>query len=98
MASTTKAVVILSIVIVLQVSRITGVVGDIPAVMSVNGFEKGEEGGPAKCDGQYHNDSLFLVALTTQWYQQGLRCGRMINIKSSDGAIGQAMVVDECDT
>ncbi|KAI4966980.1 hypothetical protein ZWY2020_034626 [Hordeum vulgare] len=98
MASTSKAVVILGILVFLQVSGAAGLAIDVPAVMSLNGFQQGEEGGPAACDGQYHSDFLFLVSLTTAWYENGLRCGKMINIKSSVGISQQAMVVDECGT
>ncbi|KAI4966978.1 hypothetical protein ZWY2020_034624 [Hordeum vulgare] len=98
MASTTKAVVIFGILVFLQVWCAAGDVYNIPALMSVNGFEQGEEGGPAKCDGQYHSDSLLLVAMTSAWYGPGFRCGKVISIKSAGGVTVQAMVVDECDT
>ncbi|XBH81481.1 hypothetical protein VPH35_107051 [Triticum aestivum] len=97
MASTTKAVVICGILVFLQVWFAAGDVLDTPAVMSLNGFQQGEEGGPAKCDGQYHSDSLLLVAMTSAWYGPG-RCGKVISIKSTGGITVQAVVVDECDT
>ncbi|KAM3245214.1 hypothetical protein ACQJBY_056498 [Aegilops geniculata] len=96
MASTTKVVVIFGILVLLQVSCTASEVGDLPAVMSVNGFENGEEGGPASCDGQYHSDDLFLVSMASKWYGPGLRCGRMISIKRLIGTSVQAMVVDDC--
>ncbi|XBH65717.1 hypothetical protein VPH35_119273 [Triticum aestivum] len=97
MASTTKVVVMFGILVFLQVSCAAGGVYNIPAVMSVNGFQEGEEGGPARCDGQYHSDDLLLVSMTSKWYGPGLRCGKMISIKSSGGITVQAMVVDDCE-
>ncbi|XP_048538217.1 putative ripening-related protein 6 [Triticum urartu] len=96
MASSTKVVVIFGILVLLQVSCTASEVRDLPAVMSVNGFENGEEGGPASCDGQYHNDDLFLVSMASKWYGTGLRCGKMISIKRLIGTSVQAMVVDDC--
>ncbi|XBH81482.1 hypothetical protein VPH35_107052 [Triticum aestivum] len=64
--------------------------------MSVNGFDKGEEGGPASCDRQYHSDDQFLVSLGSMWYGSGNRCGKTIHIRSADGHCVVAMVVDEC--
>ncbi|XBH65723.1 putative ripening-related protein 6 [Aegilops tauschii subsp. strangulata] len=98
MASTSKVVAIFAILVFVQVWCAAGQVYNVPAVMSLNGFEQGEEGGPAKCDGQYHSDDLYLVAMTSVWYGPGLRCGKMISIKSSGGSSLQAMVVDECDS
>ncbi|KAI4966979.1 hypothetical protein ZWY2020_034625 [Hordeum vulgare] len=98
MASTSNVVAIFAVLVVLQVSCVAGQVNNLPAVMSLNGFEQGEEGGPAKCDGQYHSDTLYLVALTSVWYGPGLRCGKMISITSAGGITVQAMVVDECDS
>jgi hypothetical protein len=98
MARTAKVVVILVVLVFLQVSHAAGQVHDVPAVMSVNGFAKGEEGGPARCDGVYHSDALFFVALSSKWYGTGLRCGKKIGIRSSDALYVEAMVVDECDT
>lgn len=69
------------------------------AVMTVNGFEKGEDGGgPAECDGQYHSDDDMLVALSTGWYAGGRRCHKLIRITSvRNGRTVEAKVVDECD-
>uniref|UniRef100_A0A0D3HF07 Uncharacterized protein n=1 Tax=Oryza barthii TaxID=65489 RepID=A0A0D3HF07_9ORYZ len=47
--------------------------GGFPAVMTVNGFEKGEDGGPAACDGHYHSDGELIVALSTEWFAGGRR-------------------------
>ena len=72
----------------------------MPAVMSLNGFERGEDGGPpAECDGKYHSDDDMLAALSTEWYQGGIRCFRAIRITRADnGQSVLATVVDECDT
>ncbi|KAF7081377.1 hypothetical protein CFC21_085324 [Triticum aestivum] len=96
MESTSKVLVFFGLLVFLQVWCAAGNVYDIPAVMSLNGFQQGEEGGPARCDGQYHSDDLFLVSMTSKWYGPGLRCGKMITIKSSGGIV-QAMVVDDCE-
>ncbi|CAD6237610.1 unnamed protein product [Miscanthus lutarioriparius] len=71
-----------------------------PAVMTVNGFQKGESGGgPAACDGQYHSDHDMVVALSTGWYAGGRRCHKLIRITSTrTGRTVEAKVVDECDS
>lgn len=106
MANTTKVVAIFGILVFLQVSCAAGrhvqdsrqPVQNAPAVMSLTSFQKGEgDTGPAKCDGKYHNDGLFLVSLTSRWYGGGLRCGKMIRVRSSAGLVVEAMVVDLCD-
>ena len=78
----------------------TSKVDGMPAVMTVNGFERGEDGsGPAECDGKYHSDDDMLAALSTEWYQGGIRCFRTIRITRADnGQSVLATVVDECDT
>jgi hypothetical protein len=69
------------------------------AVMTVNSFRKGEDGGyPSECDMAYHDDSEMVVALSTGWYNSMSRCGRNIKITAKDGAFAYAMVVDECDS
>ncbi|XBH65727.1 putative ripening-related protein 6 [Aegilops tauschii subsp. strangulata] len=95
MGNTGKAVVVFSILVFLQIWCGAGQVHDIRAVMSVNGFQQGEEGGPATCDGQYHSDDLFLVSMASKWFGPGVRCGKMIRIVSLPGIV-QAIVVDEC--
>uniref|UniRef100_M8B7Z0 Uncharacterized protein n=1 Tax=Aegilops tauschii TaxID=37682 RepID=M8B7Z0_AEGTA len=82
MGSTSKAVVIFGILVFLQVSGAAGPAMDLRALISLNGFQQGEEGGPAACEGQYHSDGLFLVALNTAWYENGARCGKVISINS----------------
>ncbi|KAL6614804.1 hypothetical protein ACP70R_037074 [Stipagrostis hirtigluma subsp. patula] len=70
------------------------------AVMTVNGFQKGEDGGgPAACDGHYHSDRDKLAALSTGWYAGGRRCHKAIRITSvRTGRTVEAQVVDECDS
>ncbi|TVU30258.1 hypothetical protein EJB05_21868, partial [Eragrostis curvula] len=80
----------------LAVSR-RGDDGGAPAVMTVNGFQRGEEGGPSECDGQYHSDQDLLVALSTRWYANGQRCHKKIRI-TSNGRSVEATVIDECDS
>jgi hypothetical protein len=71
-----------------------------PAVMTANGFQKGESGGgPAECDGHYHSDHDMVVALSTGWYAGGRRCHKLIRITSArTGRTVEAKVVDECDS
>ncbi|XP_039827198.1 putative ripening-related protein 6 [Panicum virgatum] len=73
---------------------------ETPAVMTVNGFQRGETGGrPSECDGKYHDDRLMLAALSTRWYAGGSRCFQKIRITSAQtGRAVLAQVVDECDT
>ncbi|GJN20932.1 hypothetical protein PR202_gb08370 [Eleusine coracana subsp. coracana] len=68
--------------------------------MTVNGFERGEDGGgPSECDGQYHSHKLPLAALSTSWYANGQRCHKKIRITSvRNGRSVEATVVDECDS
>ncbi|KAM3346166.1 hypothetical protein ACQJBY_020610 [Aegilops geniculata] len=110
MAGTTKATIIFCIVLVvfLQVSCAVSqrpteekfeLQQNVPAAMTVNGFQQGEGGGgPAACDGQYHSDDDFVVSLSSEWYAGGARCGRIIRIADpSNSNFGtNAEVVDEC--
>ena len=107
MASTTNAVVIFCIVLVfLQVSCAVSrhptegkfeLRQNVPAVMTVNGFQEGEGGGgPASCDGQYHSDDEFVVSLSSEWYADGARCGKLIRIADDANLHISARVVDEC--
>ncbi|KAI5016718.1 putative ripening-related protein 6 [Hordeum vulgare subsp. vulgare] len=75
-------------------------IDSMPAEMSLNGFERGEDGGaPAECDGKYHSDGDMLAALSTEWYAGGARCFRTIRVtNSATGQSVEATVVDECDT
>ncbi|XP_034570580.1 putative ripening-related protein 6 [Setaria viridis] len=70
-----------------------------PAVLTVNGFQRGEEGGPSECDGHFHSDGDLIVALSTGWFAGGHRCHRAIRITSArTGRSVEARVVDECDS
>ncbi|XBI15009.1 hypothetical protein VPH35_057507 [Triticum aestivum] len=110
MASTTNAAVIFGILVFLQVSCAVSrhpaegkfelrqnVPANVPAVMTVNGFQEGEGGGgPAACDGQYHSDDEFVVSLSSEWFAGGARCGRVIRIVDPSNYGINAKVVDEC--
>ncbi|KAL6883479.1 hypothetical protein ACP4OV_010893 [Aristida adscensionis] len=74
--------------------------GGFSAVMTVNGFKRGESGGgPAACDGRFHSDGELIVALSTRWFAKGRRCHRAIRVTSSrNGRSVVARVVDECDS
>ncbi|KQJ97229.1 putative ripening-related protein 6 [Brachypodium distachyon] len=74
--------------------------GGTPAVMTVNGFQKGQDGGgPAACDGKFHSNKDMIVALSTRWYAGGKRCHHTIRITSKhNGRTVEAKVVDECDS
>ncbi|XP_039789406.1 uncharacterized protein LOC120655578 [Panicum virgatum] len=68
------------------------------AVMTLNNFEEGGDGGdPSECDGKYHYNTERVVALSTGWYNHGKRCGKNIRI-SAKGRSVLAKVVDECDS
>ncbi|XP_023771581.1 putative ripening-related protein 1 [Lactuca sativa] len=72
--------------------------GGTPAIMTINSFEKGGDGGgPSECDGEYHSNNFLIVALSTRWYNKGERCFDYINIYYN-GNSARAMVVDECDS
>ncbi|KAF9599766.1 hypothetical protein IFM89_001712 [Coptis chinensis] len=74
------------------------VTGSTKAVLTINGFEAGGDGGgPSECDGKYHSDDTPVVALSTGWYNKGSRCHKMINIHGN-GRTTKAKVVDECDS
>ncbi|GFY92539.1 hypothetical protein Acr_08g0009350 [Actinidia rufa] len=41
------------------------------AVLNLNSFEKGGDGGaPSKCDHKYHSDNTPVVALSTGWFNK----------------------------
>ncbi|KAK3010363.1 hypothetical protein RJ639_010642 [Escallonia herrerae] len=72
--------------------------GNTEAVLTLNSFEKGGDGGgPSECDNQYHSDDTPVVALSTGWYNRGGRCHNNVII-SANGRSVRAMVVDECDS
>ena len=74
--------------------------GGTPAVMTVNGFRRGESGGgPSACDGRFHGDGELVAALSTRWFAGGRRCHRAIRIASArTGRSVEVRVVDECDS
>uniref|UniRef100_A0ACD5YZ66 Uncharacterized protein n=1 Tax=Avena sativa TaxID=4498 RepID=A0ACD5YZ66_AVESA len=46
------------------------------AVLTLNSFEKGKDGGgPSECDNAYHSDEEMVVALSTGWFKNMARCG-----------------------
>ncbi|XP_049351856.1 putative ripening-related protein 5 [Solanum verrucosum] len=74
------------------------VIGNTKAVLTLNSFQKGGDGGgPSECDNQYHSDDTPVVALSTGWYSGGDRCLNYITI-SANGRSVKAKVVDECDS
>ncbi|GJM91073.1 hypothetical protein PR202_ga07413 [Eleusine coracana subsp. coracana] len=69
------------------------------AVLTLNSFEKGKDGGgPSECDNSYHSDEEKVVALSTGWFSNMARCGHQIKITASNGKSVYAKVVDECDS
>ncbi|XP_066386913.1 putative ripening-related protein 7 [Miscanthus floridulus] len=109
-----KTAIVIAILALLQVSWATagdrsggimlpvagGRSGGSFAVMTVNRFQKGEDGGgAAACDGRFHSDDDLIVALSSGWYAGGKRCHKKIRITSADtGRTVEATVVDECDS
>ncbi|XP_073269610.1 kiwellin-1-like [Primulina huaijiensis] len=72
--------------------------GSTKAVLTLNSFQKGGDGGgPSECDNKYHSDDTPVVALSTGWYNRGSRCHNNIKI-SANGRTVTAVVVDECDS
>ncbi|KAL8495277.1 hypothetical protein ACS0TY_019431 [Phlomoides rotata] len=68
------------------------------AVLTLNGFEKGGDGGgPSECDGKFHSDNTPVVALSTGWFNNMKRCFQNITIHGNGKSV-KAMVVDECDS
>uniref|UniRef100_N1QXW1 Ripening-related protein 4 n=1 Tax=Aegilops tauschii TaxID=37682 RepID=N1QXW1_AEGTA len=68
------------------------------AVLTLNSFEKGKDGGgPSECDNSYHSDKELVVALSTGWFKNMARCGHRIKI-TANGKSVYAKVVDECDS
>lgn len=71
--------------------------GRTKAVLTLNSFEKGGDGGgQSECDKKYHFDDIPVVALSSGWYSGGGMCLNNITI-SANGQSVSAMVVDECD-
>ncbi|KAL6001952.1 hypothetical protein ACLOJK_040516 [Asimina triloba] len=68
------------------------------AILTINGFEKGEDGGgPSACDGKYHSDNTLIVALSSRWFNSRKRCFKRIRINGNGRSV-VAKVVDECDS
>ncbi|KAK1693631.1 hypothetical protein QYE76_010328 [Lolium multiflorum] len=68
------------------------------AVLTLNSFEKGKDGGgPSECDNAYHSDEEMVVALSTGWFKNMARCGHRIKITANGNSV-YAKVVDECDS
>lgn len=72
--------------------------GSTKAVMTLNDFEAGGDGGdPSECDGKFHKNTERVVALSTGWYAGGSRCGKSVRINANGRSV-VAKVVDECDS
>ncbi|XP_048334236.2 kiwellin-1 [Ziziphus jujuba] len=68
------------------------------AILALNGFEKGSDGGaPSECDSKYHSDNTPVVALSTGWFNKKKRCLKNITIFGNGRSVN-ATVVDECDS
>ncbi|XP_071688696.1 putative ripening-related protein 2 [Rutidosis leptorrhynchoides] len=69
---------------------------ELGATLMITDFEQGgESGGPAECDGVYNSSDLFLVSLSTDWYNNGQSCYKGVRINySGNNAI--ALGIDEC--
>lgn len=72
--------------------------GKTKAVLTINSFEKGGDGGgKSECDNKYHSNKTPVVALSTGWFSHEKRCMKNITIYGN-GKQTNAMVVDECDS
>ncbi|XP_059654225.1 uncharacterized protein LOC132300936 [Cornus florida] len=68
------------------------------AVLTINSFEKGGDGGAeSECDGKFHSDDERVVALSTGWFNKKKRCLKSIVIHGNGKSV-KAKVVDECDS
>ncbi|KAK7278528.1 hypothetical protein RJT34_23558 [Clitoria ternatea] len=68
-------------------------------ILTVNNFARGGDGGgPSECDGKFHPLPERVVALSSEWFNNGVLCGQRIRIKAKNGRSAVAKVVDECDT
>ncbi|GAA0180903.1 hypothetical protein LIER_30170 [Lithospermum erythrorhizon] len=66
------------------------------AKLTFNHFSEG--GITSKCDGRVYGNDELIVALSTGWYDNGLRCLKMIKVMGGNGRSVEAKVVDECDS
>ena len=58
------------------------------AYLTLNGFEKDEDGGaPSECDNHYHSDDTPVVALSIGWYNKGSRCLNNITITANGRSV-----------
>ncbi|KAJ8564538.1 hypothetical protein K7X08_000998 [Anisodus acutangulus] len=74
------------------------VAGKTKAVLTINSFQKGGDGGgKSECDNKYHSNNTPVVALSTGWFSGEKRCMKNITIYGN-GRQTNAMVVDECDS
>ncbi|KAA8520615.1 hypothetical protein F0562_014871 [Nyssa sinensis] len=74
------------------------VTGHTKAVLTINSFENGGDGGgPSECDNKYHSDDTPVVALSTGWFNNKKRCLNFITIHGNGKSV-KAKVVDECDS
>ncbi|XP_059318165.1 putative ripening-related protein 1 [Lycium ferocissimum] len=72
--------------------------GKTKAVLTINSFQKGGDGGgKSECDNKYHSNNKPVVALSTGWFSGEKRCMKNITIYGN-GRQTNAMVVDECDS
>ncbi|XP_071688699.1 putative ripening-related protein 1 [Rutidosis leptorrhynchoides] len=68
------------------------------ATLMITDYEKGGDSGqPAKCDGVYQSNNLFLVSLPSTWYKHGDNCYKGVNISYNNVNV-IALAVDECDS
>jgi hypothetical protein len=76
------------------------VTANTPAILTINGFESGEDGGgAASCTGRYHSNTESIAALSTGWFAGSSNCGRQIKITNPDnGLTAVATIVDECSS
>ncbi|GJY62071.1 putative ripening-related protein 2 [Tanacetum coccineum] len=99
MKRSTHSFLVLFSLVTLFVSCINAQSDGTKATLTINNFEQHGSGssGPAECDGKWHSNNTPIVALSSQWYAHGERCGKYINIYYNDRSV-QAKVVDECDS
>ncbi|KEH18877.1 Ripening related protein family [Medicago truncatula] len=68
------------------------------AILTLNSFEKGGDGGaPSECDNKFHSDKTLVVALSSALFNHKKRCLKEITI-FGNGKRVNAKVVDECDS
>jgi hypothetical protein len=64
------------------------------AVLTLNSFEKGKDGGgPSEYDNAYHSNEEKVVALSTGWFSNMARCRHRIKIAAANGNSVYAKVV-----